>query len=472
MVPDAARAGSSVLVIERDRDLAGRLGRCLEDDGYLVSVRASADGGLAALQELAPDAVIFDLATVGAKAAPLLAQIAASDARAPVIALAGAGDEAGSFEAIMAGAVVLARAHAPGAVRMLLQRAFVEQRRASVLEYYQQREGERTGLQNLVGESTPMLRLKVQLKLLLDAEAQRHAADPRPVLLLGEAGTGKEHIARALHFEGARRKRPFVRLDCAALPPPQLETRLFGREPGAGAHGRRLGLLEAADGGTLFIDEVGEMPPGLQGRFLDLLRRRTMRRVGGRRDIPVDVRIVAASRRPLQAWESEGRLQAELCRRLGTSTELQVAPLRERGEEDLELLSNRFIAWHCERQVKPAPSLSGAALAMLASQRWPGNVRELHSVIARAVGLEPGGLIEAQHIALAPPAPRPSAEAPPEIDLRRLECNALLRALERAHWNVCQAARLLGISRDTLRYRIGKHGLARHMPGWLPRAPH
>jgi DNA-binding NtrC family response regulator len=273
-------------------------------------------------------------------------------------------------------------------------------------------------------------------------------------------------VARALHFEGVRRNSAFVRLDCAAAAPTQLEARLFGHEPGARV--RRRGLLEAADGGTLYIDEIGQTPPALQTRLLDVLDHGAMRRVSGSQRIRLDVRVVAATRHPLRTLLREGRLQLGLYRRLVAMAPLQLAPLRERGD-DLFLLANRFVEWHAKRHDKSLPRLADSARAALARHAWPDNVRELHHALERAVWLESDGVVGAEHIVLVPPssAGMPAATAAaPEMSLRQLERDALVRALERSRGNVCGAARLLGVSRDTMRYRIAKHDLSALLPRW------
>ena len=451
-----------ILVVGADPALACGLSRGLERRGYALRVAADAESALAALRHDRPDGVVLDLGVDTApRGALLLRQVRQIDAALPLIAVASpeGGRGASIAEVIAAGAFVLARPLEPEAVHAAFERAMAELRQAGVLAYYRKREAQRAGLERLLGESIPMLRLKTQLRLLLDAEAQ--CRDAPAVILHGDSGTGKGEVARALHFDGARRERPFVRVDVEDLAAPEAEVRLFGNERGAfpGASERRLGLVDAADGGTLFISDLGAMAPALQRRLMRLLEHGALQRVGSAREVPVDVRVVAATRCRPEALLQAGRLRPELHRRLAAAPPLQLPPLRERGD-DMWLLTHRFVQSTAERHGLPSPCVSAAARALLARHLWPGNVRELRHALERAVLLQPDGTIDSAHLAFGP-APRPMLPPPPpELNLHRLEREALTQALERAYGNVSRAARLLGISRDTMRYRIARHALA------------
>jgi DNA-binding NtrC family response regulator len=456
------------LVVERDRELAGTLRRWLERDGHQVSVAGDAAAGLAALGGFNPDAVVIDAATADCGGGPgLLGRFRAADANAPVIALAAGAIDARTVESLAAaGAFVLARPSAPGALTALLDQAFGARRLAGALDYYRERDARHAGLAHLIGESVPMLRLKTAIRLLLDAEAD--AAAPAPVLVVGEPGSGKERAARALHLDGVRRDGTFVRLEWAAAGASP-EVRLFGCEPGArpGVHERRLGLIEAADGGTLYVDEIAHTSAALQARLLALVEQGTLRRVGGTRDIRVDLRLVVATRHSLPSLQREGRLSAALGARLEACAALEMAPLRKRGD-DVFLLAERFLKRHAERRDKPVPRLADTARSALARHDWPDNVRELHHALERAVWLESRGVVEARHLMLDPAAwgALPEPAAPAETSLPQLERAALVRALDRSLGNVSKAARLLGVTRDTVRYRVAKHGLADRRQRW------
>ncbi len=455
----------AILVIEDEAILARNIAVYLERGGYETRIAESAEAGLALMEEFHPDAVVLDFNLPGQDGLQALTRIHAIDAAARVVMITGHGNVELAVQAMKAGAfdfiskpVVLSK------LRLVLEKAFGDTRRESTLAYYQKRDAEATAAGGLLGESPPMRALKHKLQQLLRAEAQMRDGDPPAVLVLGETGSGKEVVARALHFNGPRRDKPFVELNCAALPTHLLESELFGHERGAftDARERKLGLVETAEGGTLFLDEIGDMDPSLQAKLLKLLEEKTVRRIGSVREQKVNVRIVAATHRPLEALVEEKRFRADLYYRLRV-VQLQLPPLSERGD-DILLLTQHFLQRHAQRYGTTTPALSASAAAALLQHRWPGNVRELRNVLEQAVLLHPGQTIEAEHLVLsrlgksgASPASAPAAAA--EETLPEVERRALLQALESNAWNVSRAARALGISRDTLRYRIEKFDL-------------
>jgi two-component system, NtrC family, response regulator AtoC len=296
----------------------------------------------------------------------------------------------------------------------------------------------------------------------------RVAASDAPVLLLGESGAGKEVIAQALHARSSRAAGPLVRLNCAAFSESLLESELFGHERGAftGAHAAKPGLLETANGGSVFLDEIGEMSPALQAKLLRVLEERQVLRVGGLRSRPLDVRFIAATNRDLAAEVRTGGFRKDLYYRL-SGLVVEIPPLRERRAE-IEPLARLFIAQACARAEKRRePSLSDGALEMLRTYDWPGNVRELRNVMERIVLLCDADRIERRHLPLDKllPAAIAASEEPgdPPGDLRaelqRVERSHIVRALEACNGNQSQAARMLGIARNTLLARIREYGL-------------
>ncbi|MCA2981065.1 MAG: sigma 54-interacting transcriptional regulator [Myxococcaceae bacterium] len=310
----------------------------------------------------------------------------------------------------------------------------------------------------VIGESAPMRAIYKTV--------QKAAQTDATVLLRGESGTGKELFARALHVNSRRADRPFVKVDCAALPGSLIENELFGHERGAftGAEHRHPGRFEAADEGTVFIDELGELPLSVQGKLLRVLQDREFDRLGGTRTVQVDVRIVAATHRDLAQMVREGRFREDLYYRIKV-VELQLPPLRSRGPEDLERLTRHFIATTARKHhLAGEPRLPSAALERLKAWSWPGNVRELEHCIESAVVLCDGEILP-EHLPLPEASRTPSpqlaapADAGPPLTLAEAERRHLLAVLARAHGNQTLAAKWLGIGRNTLSRKLQAAGL-------------
>jgi transcriptional regulator with GAF, ATPase, and Fis domain len=281
------------------------------------------------------------------------------------------------------------------------------------------------------------------------------------VLILGETGVGKELIARRVHAHGKRRERPLIKVDCVSLPPNQLERTLFGRTTEAAP---QAGCFDRAHGGTVFLDEIGELPLEVQGKLLRVLQEREFERVGGGTSVPVDVRIIATSNRDLRRAVRERTFREDLLNRLAVFP-IQTPPLRDR-REDIPLLAEFFLRRLCRRLGTRFESISAATMERLIAYPWPGNVRELDHVLERAMLLSSGPILEIHPEMLAPPgviipAGRSAAEI---IDLATLERNHIRTALEKTRWVIDGphgAARLLGLHPNTLRSRLKKLGLQR-----------
>jgi len=300
---------------------------------------------------------------------------------------------------------------------------------------------------------------------------QKVAETDLTVLVRGESGTGKELVAQALHHRGVRSSRPFVAVNCAAISRELVESELFGHEKGAftGADARRIGRFEAANGGTIFLDEIGDMPLETQAKVLRVLQERKLERVGGTRSVPVDVRIVAATHRDLEADVREGRFREDLYFRLRVVS-IDVPPLRERSE-DVPALAGRFLEQVAARAIHARRSLSAEAVARLVAHDWPGNVRELRNVIEQAAVLANGQEISATDLGLdagcdggAELLPRFDPEEVPFSDAKRRVVTAferayLLGALRRNGGNVSRTARTIGMVRQSLQQKIREHDL-------------
>jgi two-component system, NtrC family, response regulator AtoC len=277
-------------------------------------------------------------------------------------------------------------------------------------------------------------------------------------------------VARALHFEGPRRDRPFVEFNCSNIPLQLLEAELFGYERGAftDAKERKPGLIETAEGGTLFLDEIGDIDLAFQVKLLTLLENKLVRRLGSVREHKANVRIITATNKPLEQMVREGKFRSDLFFRLRI-VELRVPPLRDRGA-DVALLAQHYLALHGARYRKPGLHFTPAALARLQAHRWPGNVRELRNMIEQCVIMARSAAIGPEQLSLSagveagaedglPEAARTDADG--SMNLTQVERDLVLRALNDAGWNITQAAKVLGVSRDTLRYRIEKFGFTR-----------
>jgi two-component system response regulator FlrC len=294
------------------------------------------------------------------------------------------------------------------------------------------------------------------------ALARRVAASNATVLITGESGTGKEVMARYLHRHSPRAGKPFVAINCAAIPDNLLESTLFGHEKGAftGATSSQPGKFEQADGGTLLLDEISEMPLALQAKLLRVLQEREVERVGGRAPIPVDVRIIATSNRDMEAEVAAGRFRGDLYYRLNVFP-LHLPPLRSR-REDIVPLARHILARLAAQGGRPGLAFSAQAERELTLYPWPGNIRELENVIQRALILAPGGLIEAAHLHLpaakiaAPATPAPTPEAPP-TDIKSLERRHIMEALAAEGGSRKRAAARLGMSERTLRYKLARY---------------
>ncbi len=292
---------------------------------------------------------------------------------------------------------------------------------------------------------------------------RKAAATEISVLLLGETGAGKEVMAETVHRWSLRAEGPFLKLNCAALTDTLLESELFGHERGAftGAHATKVGLLESTDGGTVFLDEIGETPPSVQVKLLRVLQERTFERAGGNEPIKVDVRLIAATNRDLAADAAEGRFREDLFYRLNV-VHIDMPPLRARGN-DLLVLAEHFLHRFAEENGKSVQGFTDAARAKLAAHRWPGNVRELENAIERAVVLADGSLIDEAQLPFQPPAGRGGAQVP-GATMADIEKHAILATLDAVGGSTTRAAEMLDISVRTIQYRLHEYGMTAKKP--------
>jgi DNA-binding NtrC family response regulator len=454
--------GRAVLIIDDEATLARNLATYLERLGWATRVAGSAEEGLAAYSEFRPDVVLMDHNLPGRNGLEALGQLRSMDPQARVVLMTGYGSIDLAVAAMKQGAVdYLAKPLGLSELKLLLERLIAQHRLESAVDYYRGREAVGSGIDNIEGRSPEVVALRERITTLLEAE--RRLTDDRlpTVLIRGETGTGKELVARALHYGSSRAARAFVELNCGALPPQLVEAELFGYEKGAftDARQRKIGLVETAEGGTLFLDEIAEADASTQVKLLRLLEDRSYRRLGGLRELRVNVRIVAASHRPLDRMVEDGRFRADLYFRL-RMVEVRVPALRER-QGDALWLAQHFLRLHSRRYARGEPVLTPEAEQLVRNHTWPGNVRELRNAMEQAVLLMRDGSVGPRELSFLATEARTAqaqtganATAEEDLNLERAERRLIEQALERAAGNVTQAARHLGVSRDTLRYRM------------------
>jgi DNA-binding NtrC family response regulator len=439
-----------IWVIDDDASSRELLARVLGTRGRSVVTLAD---GREALEKLAaegpPDVVVSDIrmAEVGGLEVTEAFRKDAPDT--PVILVTAFGNVDGAVEAIRRGAFdYVSKPYDVDAVALTVSRALDQRNLAAENKALRRQLRDKYRLENAVGRSEAMLQVF--------KTAARVAASDATVLILGESGTGKELVARAIHAASPRSAGPFVPVDCGAIAEGVLESELFGHVRGAftGAQAARRGLFEEAGGGTLFLDETGDVGPGLQARLLRALQEGTIRRVGANEAIPVDVRVVAATNKDLEAAVRAGRFREDLFYRLNVVT-LRIPPLRER-REDVPLLAEHFAAKHGRGE---GATVSPAARELLQAYDWPGNVRELENVIARALALNPSGVVVPVDLPdrLRNAVPEPARGLPLPSGLRptldELSRRYVALVLSECGGNKTRAAEQLGIDRKTL-YRI------------------
>ena len=441
-----------LLVIEDDPGLRKQMRWSFDD--YDVLFAEDRDSAIAALRRTEPAVVTLDL---GLPPHPdsahegfrLLGELLSLAPATKVIALTGQDDRANAVRAIGMGAYdFFEKPFDAETLGLTIARAYrlaaLEREHARLLE---SRGGETVA--GLLTRDPGMTKLCRQIEKLAPTQAS--------VALIGESGTGKELLARALHEGSPRRAARFVAINCAAIPDALLESELFGHERGAftGAVKSTPGKVELADGGTLFLDEIGDLPMPLQAKLLRFLQERVIERIGGRVEIPVDVRVVCATHCNLRERIEQGSFREDLFYRL-TEIVLTIAPLRDRGG-DAALLAHAFVQRFSKQNGRERMVLREDALDAIAAHRWPGNVRELENAIKRAVIMAQERTIAAEDLGLTP------AEEPPALNLRRVrdevERRAVLNAMARSDGNIVRAAELLGVSRPTLYDLLRRFGL-------------
>jgi two-component system NtrC family response regulator len=447
-----------VLVVDDDASLRRVTQVQLDDEGYVVAVAASGEEAKAILARKPQDLVITDLSMPGISGVELLKHIRAEYPDTVVILITAFGTVETAVQAMKAGAYdYITKPVNPDSLRMVVTRALEHLALREEVQTLRRALDQRPGFQNIIGHSDA-------LAYALDMAARAAQSDVT-VLIHGETGTGKELVARGIHSSSNRKGRPFVTINCGAIPTDLLESELFGHIKGAftGAATHKKGKIESAEGGTVFLDEIGELPLELQVKLLRLIQEHEIEKVGETGPTKVDVRIIAATHRNLLAMVADGSFREDLYYRLNV-VPIGLPPLRERAEDIPEFVEH-FFQMARDKQGRPKLKLPVALLPYFATYRWPGNIRELENVIDRLVVLASGDEITFEDLPEALRKQRPALdtiqmELPVQgISLETVEKELIAQALARFHGNQTQAARYLDLSRKTLIYRMEKYGL-------------
>jgi two-component system nitrogen regulation response regulator NtrX len=449
-----------ILVVDDEKNIRGSLEGILRDEGYRVRAVATAEELLKQVGQALPDLVILDVWLPGMDGLQALEELKRLYAELPVIMISGHSTVEAAVKATKLGAYdfiekPLSLEKTVLAVRNALDRQRLELENRVLRQTLEER-------YEIVGESPAIQALRVQIQ----SAAPSHGR----VLIRGESGTGKELIARAIHRQSLRKDKPFVEVNCAAIPDELIESELFGHEKGAftGATTKRRGKFELGDGGTIFLDEVGDMSLKTQAKVLRVLQEQTFERVGGTEIIMVDVRVIAASNKLLEEEIQKGNFREDLFYRLNVIP-FEVPPLRERAE-DIPLLANYFLLLFSQEYGKRKKTLSRAAMDLLLQHPWPGNVRELRNVMERMVIMVPGDTIQDTDVAPSLRVrPGLASETVVEADVlwdgplrdarERFERQYILRRLKDAHWNITRTAERLGIERSNLHRKMKAYGI-------------
>jgi DNA-binding NtrC family response regulator len=449
---------ANILIVEDEPRMRRLLEISLGEDGHNVQTAEDAEKGLAFLRREPVDLVVTDLKLPGMNGLELLQEGKRLNPALPFVVMTAYGSVETAVDAMKAGASdYVLKPFTMAEMKLVINKELDVQQVRDENRRLKEALGKRYHFQNIVGRSK-----KMQEVLAL---VERVAPTNSTVLIGGESGVGKDLIARAIHQNSRRANGPFIKINSTAIPDTLFESELFGFERGAftGALASKPGKFELADKGTLFLDEIGDVPAPIQVKLLRVLQEREFERLGGTKTLKVDVRMIAATNRDLRAALEEGTFREDLYYRLNV-VPIDIPPLREH-KEDIPDLVNHFLARFAAESEKPLEGITRAALDALGEYHWPGNVRQLENVVERAVALTSGPVIDMQDIHLdGTPGKAPAATQdnflPEGMTLEQWEDSMIREALRRANGNKSQAARLLGLSRNALRYRLGKIGVA------------
>jgi DNA-binding NtrC family response regulator len=452
---------ANILIVEDEPRMRRLLEISLGEDGHNVHTSGDAESGLLHLRRAATELVVTDLKLPGMNGLEFLQEGKRLNPALPFIVMTAYGSVETAVDAMKAGASdYVLKPFTMAEMKLVINKELDVQQVRDENVRLKEALGKRYHFQNIVGRSK-----KMQEVLAL---VERVAPTNSTVLIGGESGVGKDLIARAIHQNSRRASGPFIKINSTAIPDTLFESELFGFERGAftGALASKPGKFELADKGTLFLDEIGDVPAAIQVKLLRVLQEREFERLGGTKTLKVDIRMIAATNRDLRAALEEGTFREDLYYRLNV-VPIDIPPLREH-KEDIPDLVNHFLVRFAADSEKEIEGIMPAALDELMEYHWPGNIRQLENSVERAVALSAGRTIDVADIHLDSTQRKSSAAAPgsdgqflPEgMTLEQWEDNMIREALRRANGNKSQAARLLGLSRNALRYRLGKLGVA------------
>ena len=452
---------ATILIVDDEQLIRWSLSSRLKDEGYRTLEAGTAAEALSQHRD-GVDLVLLDIGLPDASGLSVLKQIKETDPDTLVIMLTGETGVQTAVEAMKAGAFHYAnKPFDLDEVALLVEKALETTQLRREVRTLRARQAQPYGPESIVGDSAPIVAVRTMLQKIGVSPAST-------VLLTGESGTGKDLAAKVIHYSSSRASKPFMNITCSALPETLLESELFGHERGAftGADRQKRGLIESADGGTVFLDEIGEMVPLLQAKLLRFLEEKSFKRVGGAADIKVDVRVIAATNRSLQDEVKKGHFREDLFYRLNVMA-VPLPPLRDRRDDIPRLLQFYVDSFNLEFRKKIRGVTPGALKALQAYQ-WPGNVRELRNAIERAMLLTEGSELTESHFSMltAADAELSTGMGLPTtgLNLEELERSLVVQALERSGWNQTKAATLLGLNRDQIRYRIEKFKLEKAGP--------
>jgi DNA-binding NtrC family response regulator len=447
----------TILIVEDEAKMRRLLELNLGEDGFKTLSSADAETALQLLRSELVDLLLTDLKLPGISGLELLQRVKQQNSALPVVVMTAFGSVETAVEAMKAGAAdYVLKPFSLSEIRMVVKKELDVSRLREENRSLREALGEKYSHPNIVAQSAKMQEVL--------AIVERVAPTNSTVLLGGESGVGKDLIARAIHEKSRRASGPFIKINSTAIPENLLESELFGYEKGAftGATTSKPGKFELADKGTLFLDEIGDVPSATQVKLLRVLQEREFERLGGTRTVKVDVRLIAATNRDLRAALEDGTFREDLYYRLNV-VPIDIPPLRDH-KDDIPDLVNLFLRKFAKDAARPVATISREAINILLSHHWPGNVRELQNVVERACALAQTASLGAADIHLDTTRNRPPTAAdrflPDGMTLDQWEDEMIREALKRAAGNKSQAARLLGLSRNALRYRLSKIGIA------------